>query len=156
MNDREMIWTVIILAAAYYWFVVKGGGKNSRTLRGRASTGRSGTIGGGADKRPTTFANSNSRTNAHQGSRYSPAPMSGNGATGAWAGNVGGTKQGGWRSGWTTGAVGSLVSNQWPTMRVGSMGSRRIASNVTQVPSYTSVPLTVQGPGGGGSIVADA
>jgi hypothetical protein len=150
-----MVWTVAILGLAYWWFVIKGGNKQT-TLRGRATTGRGGTVGGGGSKRPTTFANSNSRTNAHQGSRYRAAPVSSNGATGSAMENVGGTKQGGWRSGFTSGPAGSLVSNQWPTSRVTSTGSRRIASNVTQVPSYTTVPLTIQGVGGGGSLVADA
>jgi hypothetical protein len=156
MNDREMIWTVVILAAAYYWFVVKGNGSISSGLQGRRSTGFGGTTWGGGDKRPTRFSNSNKRTNAHQGDRYSPAPVSSNGATGPAQGNVGGARWGGWRSGFTTGNAGSLVANQWPTMQVSSTGSRRIASGVTQVPSYTTIPLTVQGPGGGGTIVADA
>jgi hypothetical protein len=152
MNDREMVWTIVILAAAYYVFVIRK--QSSRRLRGRFTTGYSGTYGGGASKKPTRYANSNPRTNAHQGARYSAAPTTSNGATGPGAENVGGTKKRGWRSGMTTGAAGSLISNQWPTRWVSSTGSRRIASNVTQVPSYTTVPLTVQGIGGGGSIVA--
>jgi hypothetical protein len=153
MTDTEKVLAVLVLAAAWYFIVLK---KKMPNLNGRRSTGRSGTVGGGADKRPTNFQNSNSRTNAHQGGRYRAAPVSSNGATGAVVSNVGGTRMGGWRSGLTSGAAGSLISNQWPTSRVSSTGQRRIASNVTQVPSYTSVPLTVQGPGGGGTIVADA
>jgi hypothetical protein len=155
MSTKEIVWTVLILLAGYYFFVVRGG-MGSGHLRGRISTGRAGTVGGGGSKRYTTRHNSNARTNAQQGNRYNPAPIAYAGPGWDGGGNVGGTRAQGWRSTKTDGLVGSFVANQWPTMQVFSTGYRRIGAPTAQVPSYTAVPLTVQGVGGGGSIVADA
>lgn len=154
MTDREMVWTVVILAAAYYWFAVRGKRGGMRT----GATSGASTATGGASKTPTTQRNSNRRTNPHQGAVFSAAPVSSNGATGAMVHNVGGSNRTSkWRSGLTSGPSGSLVANQWPTTKVSAMGGqRRISSRVTQVPSYTTVPLSTQGIGGGGSLLASS
>lgn len=154
MNDEEMVWTVVVLAAAYYFFIVRAKQRmNPRTLSGRRSTGRSGTVGGGASKAPGTWHNTNALTNAQQGGRYSPAPIarvgSGSGASPSNVGAPSGRR--GTRSGTTSGIAGSFVSPQWPTRRVTSTGSRAIGTGTVSVPSYAAIPLTTTGPGGGGT-----
>jgi hypothetical protein len=157
MKDSEIVFTVVVIVAAYWYFCVRGKPVNQRSLKGRQSTGRSGTVGGGASKVPTTHRNTNPRTNAQQGggTGFSAAPIAqvGTGNGGPGSSNVGGRQRGGLRSSMTNGLVGSFVSNAWPTRRVTSTGSQRINTGITQVPSYTAVPLSTQGPGGGGSLV---
>jgi hypothetical protein len=151
MKDREIVLTVFVLIAAYWWFVVRG--KGTKALKGNRSMG-SGTVAGGASKQPTRFQNSNPKTNAHQGRNYRPAPIAKVGAnvgvppaSAAGAPQIVPTR----RSSTATGLVSSFVSPSWPTQRVTSTGTRRISSGQVQVPGYAAVPLTTQGPGGGGS-----
>jgi len=151
MKDGEIVFTVVILIAAYYVLVLRRG----RGLRGRMTTGYGGTVSGGASKMFTRHSNSNRRTNAQRGAVFSPAPIAWNGAVNGQApAAFGGSRWQGWRGSQTTGPVGSFVANQWPTQRVTSTSLQRIGTDVTQVPSYTAVPLTVQGIGGGGTLVA--
>lgn len=149
MNNREIVFAAIVLIVGYWYFKIRPG-------RGRlaGNRGAGGTVWGGASKRPSTWHNTNPRTNAQQGGMYMPTrtaytgPVPGGPATS----NVGGSRSGGFRSWITTGPSGSFVSNQWPTQRVTAMGVRQINSGITQIPSYTAIPLTAQGPGGGGSL----
>lgn len=155
MTDEEMVWTVLILAGVYWFFVVRGKGKTrTNTLQGRRGSA-SGTVGGGASKTPTRFHNNNPRTNAQQRGPYAPAPIAAIAAVnGAAPSNVGApTRRGGIRSGTTAGVAGSFVSPQWPTRRVTSTGSQVIGTGMVAVPSYSAIPLSTQGPGGGGSWV---
>lgn len=151
MNDREIFFAAAAIIVAYWWFCLRN---KTGVLNGRASTGKGGTVGGGASKKPTTHHNTNAFTNAQQGTGYMPAPIA---AVGAGSGAPGSSNVGapsgrrGVRSASSTGLVGSFVSPSWPTTRVTSTGSKRISSGVTQVPGYAAVPLSVQGPGGGGS-----
>jgi hypothetical protein len=155
MTDREMVWTVVILAAAYWWFVVKGKSTRRNLQGGRSTTGRSGTVGGGASKRPATRHNTNAWTNPQQGrgTGFQPAPIASIGS----GGNPGRTNVGGARrpqgvsSSTSGGAAGSLIAPSWPTRRVTSTGSQRIGTGDVSVPSYAAIPLTSQGVGGGGS-----
>ena len=155
MNDEEMILTVVVLAGAYYFLIVKGKGRhNSKTLQGRRSTGASGTVGGGASKMPTRYHNTNSMTNAQQGGTFAPAPIASIGQVNnsGRSSNVGASMtRGGMRSRTTNGIAGSFVSPQWPTRRVTSTGSQAIGTGSVSVPSYAAIPLTMTGPGGGGS-----
>lgn len=151
MTDEEMVWTVVILVAAYYWFAVKGKRAN---LRGNRSTGRAGTVGGGASKSPATRHNTNPWTNAQQGggTGFAPAPVAQVGRLNSGRGAVGGSRRvTGIASSTSNGAAGSLVAPSWPTRRVTSTGSQIIGTGAVAVPGYAAVPLTPQGPGGGGT-----
>jgi hypothetical protein len=153
MTDDEMIWTVVALAGAYYFLVVRKRRSDPNRLRGRQTTGHSGTVGGGASKDPSKFHNNNPYTNAQQPGRFRPAPVaavgSGNGAS---ASNVGApSRRGGMRSRTASGVEGSFVSPQWPTRRITSTGAQPIGTGTVSVPSYAAIPLTQRGPGGGGS-----
>lgn len=150
MTDEEMVWTVVILAAGYYWFVVRS--KHPKQLMGNRSTGKSGTISGGASKQPATRHNTNRFTNAQQGSGYVAAPIASIGSGGQPVrANIGGVRRMGTRSSTTSGVASSFVSPSWPTRRVTSTGSQVIGTGQVSVPSYAAIPLTPQGPGGGGS-----
>jgi hypothetical protein len=155
MTDEEMVITVIVLAGAYYVFVVRGRGGRipAKTLQGRRSTGRGGTVGGGASKTPTTHHNTNSFTNAQQRGTFAPAPIAAIGSVNSpGPSNVGGSSsRRGIRSSSSAGVAGSFVSPQWPTRRVTSTGSQAIGTGTVSVPSYAAIPLTPTGPGGGGT-----
>lgn len=156
MNDEEMFFAVVILVAAYWYFGVRGKG-GSKQLRGNRAKGNGSTrpgIASGGSKAPTRFQNGNPQTNAHQGTGYRAAPIAQVGSiNGQGTASNPGTRSGqaSTRSSTSRGIVSSFISPSWPTRRVTSTGTTPISSGNVQIPSYTAVPLSIQGPGGGGS-----
>lgn len=156
MKDEEMLFFIVLLVGGYWWFT-KNRRSSANRLRGSRGSG-SGAIGGSGSKAATTRQNSMASTNAQQGggTGYAPAPIAqvgsvtGSGATPSGAGGASRVSRG-IRSMSMKGLVSSFVSPSWPTTKVTSTGNIALSDGAVQVPSYTAVPLSIQGPGGGGS-----
>lgn len=139
MKDDELIFWAALLVAGYYFFVLKKLG------RGRASSSPS--------KRLTTHSN-NTVTSGRWGSGYVQAPNVAVGLQpGAQISAAGGTRQAAPTSGTGAGWGSAFIAPLLPLKKVTSTGSIAYQRSSTQIPSYTVIPLTTRGVGGGGSLI---
>lgn len=150
MKDEEMIIVAALIVGAAIFLKANKQGR----LPASGGSPRPSTVASSPSKRPSIWRNNLGATNAQQDASFRAAPVA---QVGTQLNGQGSIRSAGAlppsavnSSVWTSWAS-SFVAPQLPQHQVTSTGTRRIRTPGTSVPNYTTVPLTINGPGGGGS-----